>query len=129
MQQSFFISFPFEEKSLNKPIEDLFILPENTLGAYILRSNGYNMRRITIYIPRMNYERVLTLSENSEIEKASSDISFFNFICSLQKCAIRLNSTTNSCNNTRELQIEIIASDKDVKFIKSTREKLISRNS
>ena len=45
MQQSFFIAFPFEKASLNKPIEDLLVLPENTIGAYILRKIG-NMRRI-----------------------------------------------------------------------------------
>ncbi len=126
MQQSFFMTFPFVEKSLTKPIEELLVLPENTIGAYILRKKG-NMRRITIYIPRINYERSLQLVFN-DTEQASGDISFFNFICSLQKCAIKMNTIASSNPNVSELRIEIIAYGEDVKFIKNAKEKLSHSN-
>ena len=90
MQQSFFMTFPFVEKSLTKPIEELLV---------------FNVT-----------------------EQASGDISFFNFICSLQKCAIKMNTIASSNPNVSELRIEIIAYGEDVKFIKNAKEKLSHSN-
>ena len=127
MQQSFIITFPFEKASLNKPIEDLLVLPENTIGAYIIRKIG-NMRRISIHIPRVSYERSLMLV-SKDSNGFAGDISFFNFVCSLQKCAVKMNVLPTSDPNVNELTIEAIAYGEDVRFIKTNREKLNQLNS
>ena len=122
MQQSFIIVIPFEERSLTKPIKDLLVLPENTIGGYIIRKKN-NMRKITIHFPRINYECSLVLASN-DLNELSNDISFFNLICSLQKCAIKLSVIPKDSLDIGELQIEVIAYGEDVKFLKSAREKL-----
>lgn len=124
MQQSFIISFPFEEKSLKEPMEDFLVLPKNTIGAYILMKG--DMRRITINIPRISYKRsLIVVYENSK--KVSADIAFFNFVCSLQKCAIYFNILEGDNPDIKELNIKVTTCGEDAKFIKSTRE-ILSRN-